>query len=448
MSVECYMPKFPSIGFTDVREIACRGRRSPQRFGLERLVLPNPCDGSALRGAAYYKKFSKQLFSVMVGLVLAGCSNVVPTAAQQGVDNKVISIGLASILSGPNSVASQFSLGTRVYLDMLNRTGGVNGYTFKYVERDTANQPAQAAAVTQQFVNEDKVFAMLAVGSNPVQAIVPTAASLKTPILAFADGDLLRPVIANVFGFIPRYSALPLFDSQFLVKNLGIKQVAYLYEDDAVGRPALKTLPAFVSTNGAQLVASVGFAADTTDWAPFAQKLKESGAEGVAYAGASQLAGMQKAADAIGYHPKYVSFYGNLAPSYLKLAGPVSEGTYIDAMQQPPDPSTPAGQKFTDEMKRAGQEAGIGGPASQGWTAGAVFEEGVRRATANGASLTWDSFISALNSFKNQEVGMYPSLTYTPQDHTGVTQAAIYQVQNGQFVQVLGMTDVPQPSTS
>jgi hypothetical protein len=65
--------------------------------------------------------------------------------------------------------------------------------------------------------------------------------------------------------------------------------------------------------------------------------LKDSGAQGVAYAGASQLAGLQKAADAIGYHPKYVSFYGNLVPAYVKLAGPLAEGTYVDGMQQPPD---------------------------------------------------------------------------------------------------------------
>ena len=79
---------------------------------------------------------------------------------------------------------------------------------------------------------------------------------------------------------------------------------------------------------------------------------------------------------------------------------------------------------------------------------GATIEEAVRRATINGAPLTWDSFMTALNSFKNQQVGLYPSLTYTPQDHTGVTQCSEYQVQDGKFVQVLPMTDIPQPSVN
>ena len=63
-----------------------------------------------------------------------------------------------------------------------------------------------------------------------------------------------------------------------------------------------------------------------------------------------------------------------------------------------------------------------------------------QRATANGAALTWDSFMAALNTFNHQQVGVYPSISYTPQDHTGATQSSIYQVQNGKFVQVLPMT--------
>jgi len=43
---------------------------------------------------------------------------------------------------------------------------------------------------------------------------------------------------------------------------------------------------------------------------------------------------------------------------------------------------------------------------------------------------------------------MYPSLSYTPQDHTGATRSAVYQVQNGKFIQVLPMTEIPQPPGS
>jgi hypothetical protein len=56
--------------------------------------------------------------------------------------------------------------------------------------------------------------------------------------------------------------------------------------------------------------------------------------------------------------------------------------------------------------------------------------------------------MNALNTFKNKQVGVFPSLTYTPQDHTGATQSSIYQVQNGKFVQVLAMTDIPEPSSN
>jgi branched-chain amino acid transport system substrate-binding protein len=390
----------------------------------------------------------KQLFSVVIGLGMVGCSSIVPVsggAAQQGVDNKVITIGMASIMSGPSASASAISEAAKVYLDMLNRNGGVNGYTFKYIQRDFANQPAQAVAVSQQFLNEDKVFAEIIEGTPGMQAVAPISSTLKLPILAASDGDLVR-ALSNVFGFSPRYSVMPLFEAQFLIKTLNIKDIAYFYSDDASGRPALPNLPDFVSANGGTLATTVGWATDTTDWAPFAQKLKDSGAHGVMfYGGTSQLAGLQKAADAIGYRPTYVSAYGNLAPTYVKLAGPLAEGVYIDSHMEPVDATTPEAEKFNSELKAAGKDSIVGTLAGTGWTMGAVIEEGVRRATANGAALTWDSFTNALNSFKSQKAGMYPSLTYTTQDHTGVTQASEYQVQNGKFVQALPMTDIPQP---
>jgi ABC-type branched-subunit amino acid transport system substrate-binding protein len=71
---------------------------------------------------------------------------------------------MASILSGPSASASAITDATTVYLDMLNRKGGVNGYTCKYVQRDTANQPAQAVAVAQQLI-EFKVQRPVSPGS-------------------------------------------------------------------------------------------------------------------------------------------------------------------------------------------------------------------------------------------------------------------------------------------
>jgi ABC-type branched-subunit amino acid transport system substrate-binding protein len=119
----------------------------------------------------------------------------------------------------------------------VNRNGGVNGYTFKYVQRDTANQPAQAVAVALQVMNEDKVFAMVIEGTPGMQALAPIVPSLRAPILAASDGDLVR-TIPNVYGFSPRYSVMPLFQAQFLIKSLNLKEVAYFSSNDASGRPA------------------------------------------------------------------------------------------------------------------------------------------------------------------------------------------------------------------
>jgi branched-chain amino acid transport system substrate-binding protein len=365
-------------------------------------------------------------------------------ADQQGVDGKVITIGADAILSG-SSLAMQANIASQVYFDMVNRNGGVNGYTFKYIQRDNALQPAQGVAVAQQLARSDRVFAMIVAGSAVVQAVVPLAAQLKVPMLTFADSDLLRPIVPNMFGVNVRYSRLPLYEAQYAIKNLGIKDIGYIYEDTAIGRPALKTLPDFLAANDAKLVASIPFPVDTHDWAPYAARLKDSGAQAVVFfaGGASHLPGLQKAADAIGYHPKYVVIYANMIPAYLKLAGPLAEGTYIDSVSEPLDSTSPNVTQFVDEMKKAGQENAIGAFGGQGWTGAAIVVEGVRRATANGAPLTWESFEKALETIQSVPLGTYPGVTYTKDDHTGATKAAMFQVQDGKFVQVLPLTDIP-----
>ena len=388
------------------------------------------------------KNFTRAVFGSVLSLTLT--AGTVYAADQQGVDGKVVTIGADAILSG-SSLASQANVAAKLYFDMVNRKGGVNGYTFKYIDRDNALQPAQGVAVAQQLVKSDKVFAMIVAGSAIVQALAPMAASLKAPMVTFADSDLLRPIIPNAFGVNVRYSRLPLYEAQYAIKNLGIKEVAYIYEDTAIGRPALKTLPDFVAANGAKLVATVPFPVDTTDWAPYANRLKDSGAKAVIFfaGGASHLPGMQKAADAIGYHPKYVSIYANMIPAYLKLAGPLAEGTYIDCVSEPADSPSPKVKEFVDELTRAGQENAIGAFAGQGWTGAAILVEGVRRATANGAPLTWDAMNKALETINKEPLGTYPAITYTKDDHTGASNAAMYQVQNGKFVQVLPQSDIP-----
>lgn len=387
-------------------------------------------------------RFLSRFCAAAVGLaVTAGPGRA---ADQQGIAGKVITIGGDVILSG-SSLAMQANSAVQIYFDMINRDGGVNGYTFKYVPRDNALQPAQGVAVARELAKSDKVFAMFVIGSAIVQALMPQATQLQTPMLTMADSSLLAPVVPNVFGVNVRYDRLPLFEAQYAIKKLDRKKIAYVYEDTAIGHPGLKTLPAFATANGAKLVVTIPFPVDTTDWAPYAARVKDAGADAVVFfgGGASQLPGMQKAADAIGYHPKYVAIYANLIPAYLKLAGPLAEGAYIDSQSMPVDSNTRNAKQFRDELTKAGQASAIGAFAGQGWTGAAIIVEGVRRATAKGAALTWATFEAALETIHDVPLGMFPSITYTKTDHTGATKAAMFEVQGGKFVQVQPLMDIP-----
>jgi branched-chain amino acid transport system substrate-binding protein len=359
---------------------------------------------------------------------------------------KDIKIGLASVLSGPASAYGNVGNGARAYFRMVNDRGGVNGYKYSFVERDTAYEPSRAATVARDMAQRDKVFAIITEGSPAVQGIIPQAKSLGVPVFAAADGDLMSPPIRNVFGQNPRYSRLPLIDAEFIMGKLGQKQFGYVYENDAVGLPGSKTVPPYVKQHGGKLLTSTAIDLATKDFAPFASRLKRSGAKAVlAFLGTQPLAGLQKAAAAIGYKPKWVTLFASQAPEYLELAGPLAQGVYADGYQLPlpsPDPSV---TEFHGAMQKYYPSADDSTFSQQGWNFAAIVQKGVEMATQGGKALTREGFLNAVNSLSGDKVGMLPSVDYSqPDTHSPAQVAGIFQIKGKQIKLVQDFKPLPE----
>ena len=362
----------------------------------------------------------------------------------QGVNGKVITIGSNAVLTGPASAYAAISAATQHYFDYINSQGGVNGYTFKYVQRDNAYSGAQAITVARQLVNSDKVFAMVTAGSTPDAAVIPLASSLKVPIIALNDGGLFPDTTQpNLYGIEPDFTQITDGNAAFVLNNLHLTDIAYAYEDDDFGQPGTKSLPDYIPAHGGKLLTSVGFPASETNFNPYANKLKASGAQAVLVgAGPALLAGLQKAADAIGYHPTWVAMFSGVTPAYLDLAGKSAEGTYFDTFLDLPTDTGSDMALLTKQLADHPDEIGLLGQL--GWTSGALIAKGVELATAGDKPLTQDGFQDALNSLNGQRVGVWGDVTWTPESHSGATSEFIVQVKNGQFVKVTDPTALPQ----
>ncbi|MHB8190593.1 MAG: ABC transporter substrate-binding protein [Ferrimicrobium sp.] len=384
------------------------------------------------------------LVAASLGLLLASCGGSTAGSSQasatQGVHGKTILIGSSAILSGPDAPYSGITVAMNDYFNYVNTHGGINGYKFQVVQEDNAYVASQAVAVARDLVFNHKVFALSVVGTTPSQATLPLHSQLKVPIMIVANADLVPKPLPNVFGFEPSFTRDALFDAHYAMSVLHVKKVAYAYETTDIGEPPLTALAPYVKSQGGKLVATVGFSVTATDYSSEAAKLQASGAKAViVYSGVTQVASLQKAAAAIGYYPKWFAFFGAFTPAYPALAGPVSNGTYVDDFLEDPAISSPSMKLFTQNV--APSLVGLLGEL--GWTDASLIGAGVKGATANGGKLTYASFEHAMVGLTNKQVGVWPSVTFSANSHSGSTSSTMYKVVNGHFVPATGLEQLP-----
>lgn len=383
--------------------------------------------------------------AVLAAVALTGCSGsaVSGGGGGGGAADKTIKIGMSSILSGPAaSAGTGTDAGTKAYLETLNEKGGVNGYTFTFDEQDNEYDAAKSATVARSLVNNGADL-IVTQGTAQLAATAPVVGDL--PILTLSDGGLLAPPTKypNTFGINPDYRREAAYGADFILKKLNQKTAGLVYLNTATGTPARDAFPARFTAGGGQVVASEAVAQGSTDYSPFVQKLKQSGAPVVyAFLLDTQMAGLQKAADAIGYKPIWVTWFTPYNPAYLKLAGGLATGTYVSLFQTPlSDSADPEVGKFLTAMKKYGPDQIDNPTAQQGWTFGAIIEKGVTLATADGKEFTTANFVTALKTIQGQRMGFVSSLTYNDQTHAGATAAGFYSIQAD------GSVKLEQPST-
>lgn len=388
----------------------------------------------------------------LVALMVAACGGNSSGGGTSPTELKDVKIGLSSILSGPAaSAGSGTDAGVQAYLKTVNDRGGINGYKFSFEEQDNKYDAAQSAVVARQLVN-DGVFLILTEGTANLAATVPITDPAGIPVLTESDGGLLTPPdkYKHAFGVNPDYTAMAAEGARYILDKLNQKKAAFVYVNTATGAPAKESFPSYFTKHGGQILDTEAVPQTTTDWAPFAQKLKSSGANVVySFIIDSQMAGLQKAADAIGYKPTWVCWFYVYTPSYLKLAGPLANGVYTSQFTIPLDKtSDPAVQRYQSAMQKYAPPAEIDSPvAAQGWTFGAVIEYGVKQATAGGKKLTAQGFEQALSNVNGVQLGLVPGITYNSSTHAGASKAAWFKIDNGKLVEDRGFEDFPKPGS-
>ncbi len=350
-------------------------------------------------------------------------------------------IGISGILSTPAAeVARNGDYGLIAYFKWVNSQGGVNGYKFSWTEKDNANSSTQAAAVARQLAPSS--FAIWQAGTEALLGVQPIANDLKVPIIADGSGDYLTPNPNQyIFGATPPYTLLADQMAKFMMTKFGATKIGLALQS---GLPGAQTLPPYVKAQGGQVVANLSVDPTTTDYTPYAEKLKASGAQVVVNLMEPTFLGpLQKAAAAIGYNPKWIGGFWLEDPSYRTIAGSFATGTYFDYYGAAQSGSTPAAVQYRQIVSQYYPNIVTSQTTTQGWTAGEIFAAAVKNATAGGKPLTRQGFLTALDGMSGLQAGMV-SITYNSNEHYGATSSGIFVVTPTTLSQVQGFESISQ----
>lgn len=360
-----------------------------------------------------------------------------------GVDkqNKTITVGASTQITGSASFYYSLNLGTKAYFDMVNANGGVDGWKINYKIVNDAYQPVRNLQNVRSLVENDHVFALVAnEGTSTNTAAAKYLGDKPVPVVGPTEGNPELSKYSNYFVLMPNYVATGATTAKYLVEHAGAQRIGMLYEDDDLGKPALSGAKQALSAAGKDLAAAVPFSVDDTNFVPFVSKLKQANVDAVIIWGSNgNIASALKAADQLNLDAQWYAPFFIADPQTVKLISEKDLSVLHTVSWFKPYSSTDKTvRQFRDAVKKYSPKAAIGALAENGWNSGALFVAGLKQLLASGKPITQKNYIDTLNSLNGARFGtLTGDISYSAQDHrvgyTGAQSTAFAGYKGGKF---------------
>lgn len=364
--------------------------------------------------------------------VSASSRSALSGANENGVTSSTITFGQTAPQSGPAALYGESTYGVQAYFAYVNAHGGVHGRKLKLISYDDQYSPAVSVEVTRKLIDQDQVFAEVAVnGSATNKANLTVQEPANVPVVGPQSGaTFLQPFVKSVYNVWPAYTIEGKLLATFAMHNLHLKKVGVVYQNDDFGKSLLDG----VHQSGMQAAKEIAYDPAQTDFSPQAQQLKAAGVDGVIIlAIPSPTTKLLNAMAAISFKPARLMSQVSAIPESFSSAKEEFPGSYIGAFVPPLNEKTNAQVKlFRSAMSKyeAGKPASIF--AAWGWMEAQVAVAGLQKLKG---SITRDSYEKALDSLKNLQT-LGGKISYGPHKHTGLKHMFIVRATSSSLVRV------------
>lgn len=359
-------------------------------------------------------------------LIAAACmAGAAPAAAAQpGVTDDTIRIGMFGPLTGPTAVGALPLFGaTSIYKDVNDR-GGIHGRKIELRIEDDACDPNKTISAVKKLIAQDGVF-MIHGGwcSGTVMAIKPELArnpTLPYMVLGAASAAISTPVMPNLFHPIATTDTVTRTMLDFALSKPGAKRIAIISHSDEWGKSHITPLLEHMKSKGIEPVESVWLERGSTS--ATSQLLKIRGAK-------------PDAVLAILYPPELTLYLRGAAKYGIQSPTITTQGVSIEDMVHRvgnhdatknlfvfyPLSNTldaPAFSKWVDLYRKYTPNEPVETLSFMGMTGALAIVEALQRV---GPDLTREKLIAELDKLENFDPGLQSGpLTFTPQVHAGI----------------------------
>lgn len=327
--------------------------------------------------------------------------------------------------------------GIRLYVDVINARGGINGHPVKLVIEDGKSDAAKATAVAKKLIVEDKALALMGLGFSRAQppviemarkdrvavisgyTLITDAYKCTPGDVAFATGYIMHPKFhPGGYGYAKVAAALhpkgriassgydtpggrvwSIWTSEW-AKKLGLKVI---YHEDIPPRTvdlmpwASKVAKAnpdiYANAEGGEIFIPLAIALEKSGWT-----------KDLLFPDFVTEAHLAKGIKRLMTNGEWVLWFGRYASAYEKI---------------------PEFDRIRDAMKKFGHQYPLSARHAQGWTMGRIIEQALSKA---GWPCTREDVISALEKTNLDTKGLTGGpIRFTPTDHYGPTWWKAYR---------------------
>ena len=326
---------------------------------------------------------------------------ITPLHAEDGVFKNKIAFGQVAALNGPAQALGQgMREGILAAFEEANRTGGVGGRKLELKSIDDSYEPEKTIEATNNAIKEEKVFALLgAVGTPTSKAGQPIATAAKVPFIGpFTGAEFLRsPFNRYIVNIRSSYFQETEAWIDHLTKDLGITNIAILYQDDAFGLAGLAGVKNAMAKRNMALVAEGTFKRNTTAIKSALLEIMKGQPQAVVTVGPYKpIAEFIKLARQLKFDPVFmaISFVGS--DSLAQELGGQGAGVIVSQVVPfPGDKSLPVVTSYQSALAAVNPNSKPGFVSLEGYLVGQLVVEGLKRIPGEP---TRETFLDAIES--------------------------------------------------